>query len=218
MKTYAPWLVAGAAAVVACCATYIALSDRPSVAATAVSDRTKAMPSPSPIGSTAWSERRREVLTPRSDVAVPLKSTLASPQSRTRNEDVQPPLSATDSEAMITERAAARAEDERAFKDHVSSTAASFEREDRDQRWSSETGSALQVAFGSEALKGVSYQNIDCRTTMCRVEVVDDGSGAVGEALQKLASEIGSTLPSMLVDRIDQENGRATMVLYLSSK
>jgi hypothetical protein len=218
MKTYAQWLAASVAVVAVGYATYSAWGDDTHVEAPAAGDRTKSMPLPSPVESTNLSDLRSEAPTPRAEFAAVRLSAGSKTESSIRIQDTQPAPLAADPAAIIAQRETARAEDEQRFNDYLGATAADFDREGRDPRWSSETGAALQAAFGSEDLKGVQYQNIDCRKTMCRVEIVDDGSGAAAEALHKVGTAIGSTLPNMLVDRVDHGNGRATMVLYLSSQ
>jgi hypothetical protein len=218
MKTYAQWLAASVAVVAVSYATYSAWGDDTPVEAPAAGDQTKSMPLPSAVESTNLSDLRSEAPTPRAEFAAVRLSADSKTASSVRIQDPQPAPLAADPAAIIARREAERAEDEQRFKEYVGATAADFDREGRDPRWSSETGAALQAAFSSEDLQNVQYQNIDCRKTICRVEVVDDGSGAASEALHKVGTAVGSALPNMLVDRVDHGNGRATMILYLSSK
>ena len=218
MKTYAQWLAAGVATITIGYATYNTWGDRVDVATPAVDDQATTTTLSGPVDPTDLSDMRRETPTPRAEFTAVRTSAVSQPQSAVRVQDTELAPLENDPAAIMARRDAALADDQQRFKDYIGALAADFDREARDPRWSSDTGAALQAAFGSEDLKGVQYQNIDCRKTMCRVEIEDDGSDAASEALHKVGMAIGGTLPSMLVDRVDHGNGRATMVLYLSSR
>ncbi|HEY5808320.1 MAG TPA: hypothetical protein VIT67_10155, partial [Povalibacter sp.] len=102
------------------------------------------------------------------------------------------------------------------FQHHITGIGAQFTRESLDQRWANETGIALESVLAAEELKALAVRNIDCRTKTCRIEVEDDGSGITSGALPFLAMRMAETLPNIVSQRVDQPNGRATVVLYMS--
>jgi hypothetical protein len=102
------------------------------------------------------------------------------------------------------------------FQHHLIEIGAQFTREDLDQRWANDTGIALEGALASEELKTLAVRNIDCRTKTCRIEVEDDGDSTTLGALPFLAMRMADTLPNMVSQRVDQPDGRATVVLYMS--
>jgi hypothetical protein len=110
----------------------------------------------------------------------------------------------------------ALAENQARMKEHVASVAASFATEARDQRWSNDVGESLRTTLGSDELAAMAVQNIDCRTTTCRIEVQDDGSGSLQTLVPMLAVQMAASLPNLIAERIDQPNGKTAMVLYMS--
>jgi hypothetical protein len=57
---------------------------------------------------------------------------------------------------------------------------------------------------------------IDCRSQSCRVEIDNDGSGALQKALLTFLQQAADILPSMQAGRGTDGAGRATMILYLT--
>jgi type IV secretory pathway VirB10-like protein len=122
-------------------------------------------------------------------------------------------VNAADPRASLEEE---RAKGELRWKEHVAAVAASFAREARDQRWSNEVAESLRATFGSEELAAATVQSIDCRTSTCRVEVQDDGSGKLPMIVPMLAVQMAGSLPNLVAEHIDQPNGKMMMVLYMS--
>jgi hypothetical protein len=102
------------------------------------------------------------------------------------------------------------------MREHLSAVAASYGSEARDQRWSNEVGESLRAAFSTEELAGTAVQSIDCRTTTCRIEMQDDGSGNLPALLPMLAVQMAGSLPNVTAERIDQPDGKSSMVVYMS--
>lgn len=155
---------------------------------------------------------RAEVDELRREMAL-LKSVVAE-RSRA---STQPTFSAQSAKAEPVSDAdvSSQADDEQRFFDHVATVAASFSSETRDQTWANEVGIALESALATEELKSLSLQSIDCRTKTCRVEIDEDASVLAG-ALPHLALQMAGTLPNMVSQRTERQNGSATVVLYMS--
>ena len=113
-------------------------------------------------------------------------------------------------------RTEALADAERRFEDHTVQIAANFSNELRDPRFAIGAGEALRTMLDSEEFASMPVQNIDCRSATCRVEINDDGSGVVSQVLPMLAVRMAETLPNIVAQRLEQSNGRATMVLFMS--
>jgi hypothetical protein len=112
--------------------------------------------------------------------------------------------------------AAVLAEAERQFDEHTAAVAATFSDEPRDPAFALATSDSLRVALDSDELAKMPVQTIDCRTKTCRVEIGDDGSGVVPQVLPMLMVRMADSLPNVIAQRVEQPNGRATMVLYMS--
>jgi hypothetical protein len=113
-------------------------------------------------------------------------------------------------------RTGALADAARQFDDHTAQIAATFSNELRDPRFAIVAGEGLRTMLDNQEFASMPVQNIDCRSVTCRVEINDDGSGAVSQALPMLAVRMAETLPNIIAQRLEQPNGRATMVLFMS--
>jgi hypothetical protein len=211
MKFPIPWIVAAVAIVAAGYATVSNHADR----GESTSDR----PAPQAAQGAAT---RADVDALRREVAL-LKSALADNRSARAPSDATVARAATPSAMQVYNArsdhpadALSQAEQEQRLQDHITEVATGFEGETRDQRWANDAGIALESALASQELKALSVQSIDCRTKTCRVEVEDDGSAAASGALPQLALQMAGTLPNIVSQRIERQNGRATVVLYMS--
>jgi hypothetical protein len=100
----------------------------------------------------------------------------------------------------------------------VDGVAAAFRGEVADAGWSTTASSAIQAAIaGDEALTPLA-RGVECRSRTCRVELVDDGSGRLVQALPMFIHHLGRDLPRVTVDRVEGTGGPAAMVLYMSRR
>jgi len=102
------------------------------------------------------------------------------------------------------------------FDERAASVAANFRSEPLDPPFALTTADSLRGVLASDELAKMSVQTIDCRAKTCRVEIEDDGSGIVPLTLPMLMARMADTLPNVSAQRLEQPNGRATMVLYMS--
>jgi hypothetical protein len=110
----------------------------------------------------------------------------------------------------------ARAEEERMHRQYIAGIEAAFLGEATDPQWSSATSSAIQaIVAADDSLRG-SMRALECRSSTCRVEIADDGSGTLDRALPMFVHQLAPQLPGMAADRHDDGRGTASMVLYLS--
>jgi hypothetical protein len=109
-----------------------------------------------------------------------------------------------------------RRESEQRAKEHIAAVAASFGREIRDQRWSTDMGEALRNTLATEELASANVQAIDCRTKTCRVELQDDGTGRMQALVPMLAVQMAESLPNLTAEQVPGPNGTMATVLYLS--
>lgn len=153
--------------------------------------------------------------------SAPFTGTRSTAQQRRLTEAPQDPVTEQPSVAanqadVPVDLEEARRQSEALMRGHLSVVAASHGSEARDQRWSNEVGASLQAAFSTEELAGTAVQSIDCRTTTCRIEMQDDGSGDLPAKLPMLAVQMAGSLPNMIAERIDQPDGKMSLVVYLS--
>jgi hypothetical protein len=111
----------------------------------------------------------------------------------------------------------ARAEEDRLHREYIARIDAAFRAEATDPQWSSTTSSAIRgIVAGDESLRS-SLRGVDCKSHTCRVEIADDGSGALDKALPMFVHQLAPHLPSVAADRVDDGRGAASMVLYMSA-
>jgi hypothetical protein len=94
---------------------------------------------------------------------------------------------------------------------------AAFRRQTIDQSWSANTTSAIHKVLNSSEVGGLQAENIDCRSSSCRVELHDDGSGRLSKSLPILAQQLAGSMPNVTANTIPQGDGTANVVLYMSS-
>jgi hypothetical protein len=92
---------------------------------------------------------------------------------------------------------------------------AAFRRQTIDQSWSANTASAIHEVLNSTEV-GLQAENIDCRSSSCRVELHDDGSGRLSKSLPIVALQLAGSMPTVTADTIPQADGTSNVVLYMS--
>ena len=108
------------------------------------------------------------------------------------------------------------AEQEREWHEHMMEVDSGFQSEARDPRWASTTTSALESALNaSDAMRGKA-RSVECRSLTCRVEIADDGSGAMAKEIPIFVQQFAETLPGMQADHFDDGSGNRTLVLYMT--
>jgi hypothetical protein len=98
----------------------------------------------------------------------------------------------------------------------IEATDAAFRKQSIDPTWSANTVSTIRQVLANEEVGGIQADNIDCRSSSCRIELHDDGSGRLAKSLPVFAQQLGGTMPNLTADNIPNGNGSSTMVLYMS--
>jgi hypothetical protein len=80
-----------------------------------------------------------------------------------------------------------------------------------DASWSNETTDLIMEAFDKTDPEGSTLASVDCRSSLCRVEV--DG-GAVGPGL-RLSREVHKALPRMIYFHEPSQDGTRSTVIYM---
>jgi hypothetical protein len=91
-----------------------------------------------------------------------------------------------------------------------------FRQQATDQSWSANTTSAIRDALNSEDVGGVQAESIDCRSSSCRVEFHDDGTGQLSKSLPIFALQLAGSMPNITASTVPQGNGASNVVLYMS--
>jgi hypothetical protein len=73
----------------------------------------------------------------------------------------------------------------------------------------------VEARLQNAALLNSAARRVECRARTCRAEFTGNSSDINGE-LPRVPSLPGQTLPSAQAERIEEPDGRVTMVLYVS--
>jgi hypothetical protein len=111
---------------------------------------------------------------------------------------------------------AARAAAAHARQQQMAVLEANFWHEPIDQRWSSEAAGAMQAALASDEMVQHLLLGLDCRSHTCRVELAEDDTGELAQALPLILMQLAPVLPSGTAHYVDARDGGTAMVLYLS--
>lgn len=91
-----------------------------------------------------------------------------------------------------------------------------FEQEARDERWAKGTGEQLRETLKAQPVMLAALRGIECRSSSCRVEIHDDGSGAFAEEFPLIVHELGAVLPEIRFSHSELGGGAQLQTLYMS--
>jgi hypothetical protein len=111
-----------------------------------------------------------------------------------------------------------RANEARAWKEHMAKVAAAFNAEPVDPQWASATSETVETAIKANAVIAAAAGDVQCRSQTCRVEITKSAEGDVDKQLPMFVHELGSTLPYGKADRIENSDGTTSLALYLSTQ
>ncbi|MCI0655125.1 MAG: hypothetical protein L0Y39_11700 [Methylococcaceae bacterium] len=118
-----------------------------------------------------------------------------------------------DPEAQL---AAEIAEDQQQIQAYAQTIEASLETETVDSGWSGSTSDRIREVFTGDGLAGASLQDIDCRATLCRVEVQHRDEAKLREFQRVFPFKVSQVLPRLMMHRIENADGSITTYLYLA--
>jgi hypothetical protein len=92
----------------------------------------------------------------------------------------------------------------------------SFWQEPIGSRWSSEASSAVMDVLDSKDGDRLEVLSLECRTRICRVELVADEAGDAATMLPMFLLRVDPTLPSATTNQVEYPDGRRGVVVYLT--
>ncbi len=93
---------------------------------------------------------------------------------------------------------------------------AALRQESTDGVWSLQAMDALRQALGSEEFSGTQVQNMECRATLCRLEVVHADREQQMRFEQHFSFNVGSLLSRMMMHSEEQTDGTISVTIYLA--
>ena len=92
---------------------------------------------------------------------------------------------------------------------------AGFRQQTTDPDWSTKAKGLIQEALASDKVDSKNIIDVECRTSMCRVELAND-SNSNAPRIAEFPMKISEELPNILVNQTNESDGSTTTVLYLS--
>lgn len=114
----------------------------------------------------------------------------------------------------LTEAISVEEEQDIAFA-HIDAVNENFQSQEADPEWSAEALDALETALQSEELSGTSVVDMECRATLCRVEVEHRDPAEMMNFEMWLPEKLAPVLPRMTLER-EELDGRTTTIVYLA--
>lgn len=85
-----------------------------------------------------------------------------------------------------------------------------------DPSWSEQSGTLIQRALQQKSFADAEVGQVDCRTTLCRVELSVADSDDIEDLGLRFPLAVGASLPGMTLHRTENDDGSATAVIYLT--
>jgi hypothetical protein len=92
---------------------------------------------------------------------------------------------------------------------------AGFRQQTTDPDWSTKAKGLIQEALASDKVDSKNIIDVECRTSMCRVELAND-TNSNAPRIAEFPMKISEELPNILVNQTNESDGSTTTVLYLS--
>lgn len=105
---------------------------------------------------------------------------------------------------------------ERERQEQMAAIEASFRQEPSDPQWSFAMTGVVQEALAGEETLQTALQNLECRSSTCRVEIADDDAGELAKSMPVVLQQLASTLPNVIADQVEDGGGNRSLLLYLS--
>lgn len=85
-----------------------------------------------------------------------------------------------------------------------------------DATWAAQATDAVEQAFEDKALEGSVLDALECRSTLCRVEVTHPNPTARADFMLRFPMMVGPVLPSTTTQLIEADDGSSTTWIYLA--
>jgi hypothetical protein len=106
----------------------------------------------------------------------------------------------------------ARAQEQRQWQEKIASTEWRFRQEPVEAAWAAQVTEKIHQAYEREELAELLVQAVECRSTLCRVEVVLDEQ--TNQLIPLFAMHVADTLPKLTVK--PKADGDTGTVLFLT--
>jgi len=132
--------------------------------------------------------------------------------------DGMPTLDPSDDLAAAheAERQRIEAESEQSTRAQAEANEAALQSETADTAWSGEAHDLITSAFATQDLTAASVADVECRATLCRVEVTHKNPQARAVFERQFTLAVAHLLPRAMVQAVENEDGSTSAVFYLA--
>jgi hypothetical protein len=114
------------------------------------------------------------------------------------------------------ERQRLEAESEQRILAQAEANEAALQKETEDPTWSGEARDLIASAVAAGGLAATSVEDVECRATLCRVEVTHKDRQARAVFEQRFMPAVAQLLPQAMSRTVENENGSTSSVVYLA--
>jgi hypothetical protein len=118
--------------------------------------------------------------------------------------------------AAAAERQRLEAESEQRIVAQTEANEAALQKETEDSAWSGEAYDLINSAVAAEDLAGTSLHDVECRATLCRIEVTHKDPQAGSAFELQFIMAVAQLLPRAMLRAVENEDGSISTVLYLA--
>ena len=103
------------------------------------------------------------------------------------------------------------------WRSHMADVHERFLTQERDSGWARQTTAQLRDTIAEDPALSGALREVECRSTICRVQLLDDRSAGFAEHLPLYINGLGETLPVAEIDYVDNADGTRSTSVYLHS-
>ena len=91
-----------------------------------------------------------------------------------------------------------------------------LQQEPVDNNWSMHTAETIQESLESTEFTGTAVQDVECRSTLCRLEIIHNDLENQEIFHRHFSLKVGQILPKMVVHSEQQDNGEISSMIYMA--
>lgn len=165
---------------------------------------------------TSITNLEREIVTLRSEMSA-LRSVMNARSATTSDANISASANsvAIDPVKELQLRNETKAKEEQQLQNQIEQLDIGFRQQTIDPEWSTKAKSMIENALTSDKVPSKDIIGIECRATMCRLELANDDNQEAPK-ISQFSMLIGEELPSVRVNQSEEADGTTTTVMYLS--
>ena len=118
-------------------------------------------------------------------------------------------------ENVIEELEEHRLEEQRRTIENFAQIGDSFETQSADIGWATDARDSIHRALHSSAPEGTHATQVECRATLCRLELWHEDTGNIGDFVRRFPSLVDHLMPRLAISQSGRDDGTVDMTIYL---